>query len=427
MTRHPARRLRDHLPRPGHRLGRDPGHGGHHPGGVAAAGHLPDRVELLGHRRGPAGRLGHPDQRDLVRGAVGEGTSGGRPTPSTWPPRPSPVTATVSAHVTAQQNTSAWAKAGVMLRATTDPGSPYYAAFVTPGQGHRRPVARRPRPASSSQVSVAGTVPVYLRVGRYTSGADHHLQRLHLDGRDHLDPGRPARPMSLALPQPLLAGLAITSHSQGTGSAVTLDTVSVTPGSSPAVLPQLPDRLELLGHRGGQSHRRARPPAATTWTLPAGGPDIWGTADAFHYAWQTLAANGSVSGQMSPRWRPPIRGPRPGSWSGPPPTRARPYYAVYVTKGNGVVVQERHRPGRQRPSSWPARPARPRPYVEVTRTGTVFDRRHLDRRDHLDRGPGSSATLANLTGVAAGRGRRHLTLAPASATVGFSALTVTGS
>ena len=41
----------------------------------------------------------------------------------------------VTAHVDAQQNTSPWAKAGVMLRATTEPGLPYYAAFITPGNG----------------------------------------------------------------------------------------------------------------------------------------------------------------------------------------------------------------------------------------------------------------------------------------------------
>src|SRR6185437_1529959 len=41
----------------------------------------------------------------------------------------------VSTHVTNQADTSGWAKAGVMLRLTTDPGSPYYALFVTPANG----------------------------------------------------------------------------------------------------------------------------------------------------------------------------------------------------------------------------------------------------------------------------------------------------
>ncbi|WP_345449484.1 hypothetical protein, partial [Arthrobacter gyeryongensis] len=37
----------------------------------------------------------------------------------------------------------------------------------------------------------------------------------------------PGSTTALDLPQPLLAGFAITSHLQGTGSTVTLDTVSV--------------------------------------------------------------------------------------------------------------------------------------------------------------------------------------------------------
>ena len=55
------------------------------------------------------------------------------------------------------------------MRATTDPGSPYYAVFVTPGNG----IAVQWRTAqggSSSQVLTTGTVPAYLMVGRYTSG-----------------------------------------------------------------------------------------------------------------------------------------------------------------------------------------------------------------------------------------------------------------
>ncbi len=55
-----------------------------------------------------------------------------------------------------QQNTSAFAKAGPMLRATTDPGSPYYAAFITPGEGIGRPVAGRPRGRPTSQILVPG-------------------------------------------------------------------------------------------------------------------------------------------------------------------------------------------------------------------------------------------------------------------------------
>ena len=41
----------------------------------------------------------------------------------------------MSAQVVSQTNSSAWAKGGLMMRLTTDPGSPYYAVFATPGNG----------------------------------------------------------------------------------------------------------------------------------------------------------------------------------------------------------------------------------------------------------------------------------------------------
>ena len=52
---------------------------------------------------------------------------------------------------------------------------------------------------------------------------------------------------------PLLAGIAITSHNQGTASAVTLDTVSVERGRT-APARGLPERLDVHRHR----HRGAR-------------------------------------------------------------------------------------------------------------------------------------------------------------------------
>ena len=138
---------------------------------------------------------------------------------------------TVSAHVTSQQATNPFAKAGVMLRATTDPGSPYYAAFVTPGQG----IAvqwRATQGASTSQILVPGAVPVYLKIARYTTGGQTYYSAYSspngttwtlIAGSTQI----------LAMTGPLLGGFGITSHAQGTGGAVTLDTVAVTPGELP--------------------------------------------------------------------------------------------------------------------------------------------------------------------------------------------------
>ena len=55
-----------------------------------------------------------------------------------------------------------------MLRVSTDPGSPYYAAFVTPANG----IAiqwRATQGGSSSQLLLPGALPAYLMVDRFTT------------------------------------------------------------------------------------------------------------------------------------------------------------------------------------------------------------------------------------------------------------------
>ncbi len=110
---------------------------------------------------------------------------------------------TVSARVDSQVNTSGWAKAGVMLRATTDPGSAYYAAFLTPSNG----IAvqwRSTTGGGSSQVVAARFCPGLAGGGPI----GRHLHRVHLfrwrhlgrhprlqrqPGPDRDDPGRHRR------------------------------------------------------------------------------------------------------------------------------------------------------------------------------------------------------------------------------------------
>ena len=249
---------------------------------------------------------------------------------------------TVTAHVTAQQNTSAWAKAGVMVRATTDPGSPYYAVFATPGNG----IAVQWRSAQG---------------GGYQPGADHRdraglpddrpvhlgrqrlLHRLHLAGRQHVD-GVPGSTQVISMTGPLLAGLALTSHNQGTGGAVTFDTVSVNatelppPGACPSAW-TCADIGTVAPGPGSQTL------SGSTWNVTGFGNDIWGTADSFHYVYQPLAADGSISAQV-------VSQTNSSSWAkGGLMLRlttdpGSPYYAIFATPGNGVAGAMAHRSGR---------------------------------------------------------------------------------
>jgi len=305
---------------------------------------------------------------------------------------------TMSVHITAQTATDPWAKAGPMIRQSTDPGSPYYAVFVTPGNG----IAvqwRSTQGGESSQVQVAGAVPAYLMVGRYTStGNDpqtYYTAYTSPDGNTWT--AIPGSTQVLSMPGSLLAGFAITSHNVNAGSTVTLDTVTLTPGEfePPGLCPtgwNCADIGQVTPGPGGQSL------SGSTWTVTGGGSDIWGLSDSFHYVWQTMEGDGTVSAEVTSQtasdpWA------KAGVMIRASTDPGDAYYAVYVTPGNGVVVQSRDAEGdnsvQEAITGAPQLPI----YLQITRSGTTFTA--ATSTDGINWTPiaGSTATLPNLAGA----------------------------
>src|SRR6202035_847726 len=75
----------------------------------------------------------------------------------------------ISARVVSQTNSNPWAKAGVMLRQSSDPGSAFYDAVVTPSNGIAVQFRASSGAAAGHLVSVSGVGPLYLQVGRVGS------------------------------------------------------------------------------------------------------------------------------------------------------------------------------------------------------------------------------------------------------------------
>jgi len=298
----------------------------------------------------------------------------------------------VTAHVTAQQNTSAWAKAGVIMRATTDPGSPYYAVFVTPGNG----IAVQSRAAqggTTSQVLTTGTVPAYLMVGRYTSGNQvYYTAYISPDGSTWT--AVPGSTQVINMTGPLLAGIAITSHNQGTASAVTLDTVSVqaTELPPPGACPSAWTCADIGTVAPGPSGQTL---SGGTWNVTGFGNDIWGTADSFHFVYQALAADGSLSAQIvsqtaSSAWA------KGGLMMRATTDPGSPYYAVFATPSNGIAAQWRTAQGG---SSGQVTTAGTAPvYVKIVRSGTTYSAYTSPDGSTWTLVPNSTKTLTNLTG-----------------------------
>jgi outer membrane protein assembly factor BamB len=303
---------------------------------------------------------------------------------------------TVTTHVTAQQATDPWAKAGPMIRATTDPGSPYYAVFVTPGNGIDVQW-RSAQAGTSSQVLAAGTVPVYLRIGRYTttgtSPQTYYTAYTSPDGSTWTPV--PGSTVALNMPGSLLAGFGITSHAQGTAGAVTLDSVAVTPGEFPPPGLACPTGWSCADV-GAASPTGSQTLSGGTWTIGGGGSDIFGTADAFHYVWQALAADGSITARVASQtasdpWA------KAGLMMRATTDPGSPYYAIFVTPGNGVVVQWRATQGATTAqlSTTGAAPV----YLKIVRVGTSFSADTSADGVTWTPVPGSAITLANLSGA----------------------------
>ena len=268
---------------------------------------------------------------------------------------------TMSVRVDSQTNTSTWAKAGVMMRLTNDPGSPYFAEFMTPGNG----IAiqwRTTQGGSSSQILVAGTVPAWLEVGRSSGTFTAYTSA---DGVTWT--AVPGASVALTMTGTLLAGLAVTSHNGGQMGTATFDTPALStsapppPGACPTGWTC--SDIGNVGIAGGQAL------TAGTWTIQGGGGDIWAVADSFHYAWQSLATDGGISARVvaqtnTSAWA------KAGAMLRATTDPGSPYYAAFVTPGNGIAVQWRS--AQAAATSQVLVAGSPPTYLEVARSGGIY-------------------------------------------------------
>lgn len=273
----------------------------------------------------------------------------------------------IGAHITSQTDTSPSARAGVMLRASTDPGSPYYAAFVTPGKGIEVQDRAAQGGTTTTVVNPPGTVPAYLWVAgngstftAYTS-SDGYVWSPVLGSS-----------VSLNLGSALLAGLAVTSQDRTQLSAVTADTVAVStppPAPQPPVPCPSPWSCADVG-KPSPAGSQSFDPNTGTWTISAGGADISGTADQFRFVSQPLSGDGSIGAHVTSQTN-TSSSAKAGVMLRSSTDPGAPNYAVLVSPGAGVKVQERSTQGGS--TTKLANPSGTTPaYLKVARAGNTF-------------------------------------------------------
>ena len=127
------------------------------------------------------------------------------------------------ARIESVSDTNTWAKAGVMIRETLDPGSKHAFACVTPGQGVS--FQRRPQTDSGSNETTTGgiTAPYWVKIERGIAG--NFSGYVSTDGITWTMQGMPE---SIQMGSTVYIGLAVTSHDAGATCEAVFSNVTTT-------------------------------------------------------------------------------------------------------------------------------------------------------------------------------------------------------
>jgi hypothetical protein len=127
----------------------------------------------------------------------------------------------VSARITSVENVDPYSKAGVMLRLGMDPGSPYYAIFVTP---HNRLIVQyREQQGGNSALNdfpAPGKLPIYLRVTRVGNVFNASYSQ------DDINWTQIGTTKTINMPNKVFSGIAMTSHATLQEGTATFDSVN---------------------------------------------------------------------------------------------------------------------------------------------------------------------------------------------------------
>ena len=198
----------------------------------------------------------------------------------------------IVARVASVQNTNVWTKAGVMIRESVDPGAAQAFMLVSFSKG----LAFQRRPAtggtSVSTTGASGAAPYWVRIDRVGSTFNAYQSP---DGVIWSLVDTATIPMAAGV----LVGLGVSSHTTTATATATFDNVSVAPGT-PTPPPTLPpgwnhQDVGAVGAAGTASLNTA----TNTYSVKGAGADIWGTADAFHYAYRPLTGDGVVVARVA--------------------------------------------------------------------------------------------------------------------------------
>ena len=199
-----------------------------------------------------------------------------------------PGDGTIVARVAALSGADAWTKVGVMIRASLSPSSAQAFMFVSKAKG----VAFQRRKTSGGQSAhsgATGAAPMWVKLTRSGNTITGHASS---NGTSWVQIGTD----TFSMTGDVLVGLAVSSHTTSALATGTFDSVSVsaqTTGSSALPVGWASDDIGNITADGSAVE------SGGTITVKGAGADIWGTADAFHFAYRTLSGDGTIVARVA--------------------------------------------------------------------------------------------------------------------------------
>jgi subtilisin family serine protease/regulation of enolase protein 1 (concanavalin A-like superfamily) len=202
--------------------------------------------------------------------------------------RPLDGDGTIVARVSGIQFVNNWTKAGVMIRNSLSPSAAQAFMLVAASPVKGVPFQRRTIDGgtSSSTSGSQSTAPRWVKLVRSGNTITGYESA---DGATWMQVGTDTFTMG----RTVLVGLAVSSHITGTAATATFDGVAVTSGAASSEREWQHRDIGLTPVPGAATG------ANGSYTVTGSGADVWGTADAFHYAYTTLTGDGSIVARVT--------------------------------------------------------------------------------------------------------------------------------
>jgi regulation of enolase protein 1 (concanavalin A-like superfamily) len=177
-----------------------------------------------------------------------------------------------------------WSKIGVMIRTDLSAGSAHAYAIVS--GAHGAAFQRRPS-AGATSLNTAGSMvsaPRWVRLKRVGTTLTAYSGA---DGATWENMGS----ATIALGATAYVGLAVTSHNPGSLASAVVSNVTITPKGLPTG--QQTNDIGSPALAGSTSY------SSGTYTINAGGSDIWNTSDQFRYVYQPISGDVDIVARVN--------------------------------------------------------------------------------------------------------------------------------